>query len=267
MSADLDLIRQAAREAGAIASRLRAAGLQIQSKPGGSPVTNGDLAVDAFLTERLRGARPDYGWLSEEAPDTPERLTKARTFMIDPIDGTTAYMKDRAWWSVSIAVVEDGRPIAGVVYAPDTGQLFEAALGNGARLNGETITVSDRREVAGCSMLGEARMFARQGWSPPWPEMRIEARNSVAYRMCLVASGEFDACIALSPKHDWDIAAGDLILAEAGGLSTDHRGETFVYNRPPARQIALVCAGPALHPLLTARVSHIEIKSPIEPWK
>lgn len=265
MKDDLQLIVQAAREAGEIAVARRRLGLKIEAKPGGSPVTNGDLAVDAFLTERLRGARPDYGWLSEEAPDTAERLTKSRVFMIDPIDGTSAYMKDRAWWSVSIAVVENGRPIAGVVYAPDPDELYDAAAGAGARLNDKPIRVTNRAEIEDAAMLGEARMFAREGWAPPWPRMRIEARNSVAYRMCLVASGAFDACIALSAKHDWDIAAADLIVAEAGGVSTDHLGAPFDYNRAAAKQKSLVCAGPAMHPLLIDRVGHIEIRSPIQP--
>jgi myo-inositol-1(or 4)-monophosphatase len=109
MNEDLALIRQAALEAGRLAAGLRAEGLQIQSKVGGSPVTNGDLAVDAFLTQRLRTARPDYGWLSEEAPDNPDRLGRKRVFMLDPIDGTSAYMKGRPWWSISIAIVEAGR--------------------------------------------------------------------------------------------------------------------------------------------------------------
>jgi myo-inositol-1(or 4)-monophosphatase len=265
MSEDLDLIAQAAREAGDIAVARRRLGLKIDNKPGGSPVTNGDLAVDAFLTERLRGARPDYGWLSEEAPDSAERLTKSRVFMIDPIDGTSAYMKDRAWWSVSIAVVENGRPVAGVVYAPDPDEFYEAAAGEGARLNGKPITVTNRADIEDAAMLGEARMFAREGWSPPWPRMRIEARNSVAYRMCLVASGAFDACIALSAKHDWDIAAADLIVAEAGGVATDHLGAPFDYNLPAAKQKSLVCAGPSMHPLLIDRVGHIEIRKPIQP--
>lgn len=258
MTSDLALIRQAALDAGRLASDLRAEGLQLQNKVDGSPVTSGDLAVDVFLTERLRSARPDYGWLSEEAPDTPERLGKQRVFMIDPIDGTSAYMKGRAWWSVSIAVVEAGRPIAGVVYAPDADEIYDAAIGEGARLNGELIKVSPRLDLEDAAMLGEARMFAKPTWPTPWPTMRIEARNSVAYRMALVAGAAFDACIAMSPKHDWDIAAADLIVSEAGGLSTDHKGQGFIYNRPIPRQTSLVCAGPALHPLLIERVNHIE---------
>ncbi|MET0274660.1 MAG: inositol monophosphatase family protein, partial [Phenylobacterium sp.] len=116
MSDDLALIEDAAREAGELARRLRDEGLQVEYKSADStPITNADVAADAFLKERLLGARPDYGWLSEETADDPARLAKARLFVVDPIDGTRAFLKGRPWWSVSVAVVEDGRPIAGVV--------------------------------------------------------------------------------------------------------------------------------------------------------
>jgi myo-inositol-1(or 4)-monophosphatase len=259
MTTDLQLLEDAAVQAGKLALKVRGEGLRIQSKPGGSPVTNGDFAANDLLRQILRPARPDYGWLSEEDTDGPERLSAGRVFVIDPIDGTAAYLKDRDFWSVSVAVVEDGRPIAGVVYAPSLDQLYGAAVGEGARLNGALITVSGCDTEAGCAMLGDAKMFAHDSWPAPWPEMRIESRNSVAYRMCLVASGEFDACLAPSRKQDWDLAAADLIVHEAGGIATDHLGRTFVYNGPNPRQPSLVCAGPALHPLLLARLSHIQL--------
>lgn len=260
MTSDLALLKDAAIEAGKVALRVLSEGLEIKNKPGGSPVTNGDLASNERLREILRPARADYGWLSEEDPDNDERLSAKRVFVIDPIDGTAAYLKRKDYWSVSIAIVENGRPVAGVVYAPSLDQLYEAAIGEGARLNGEVIQVAGRTEIAGCAMLGDAKMFAHSSWPEPWPEMRIESRNSVAYRMCLVAAGEFDACLAPSRKMDWDLAAADLIVHEAGGLSTDHKGHRFVYNGKNPEQASLVCAGPALHPLLLRRLSHIELR-------
>jgi myo-inositol-1(or 4)-monophosphatase len=258
MTPDLELIIEAAKDAAVIATDLRAKGLKVEYKEGGSPVTNGDLAVDAVLKARLLTARPDYGWLSEESPDTPARLAKSRIFLVDPIDGTSAYVKGRDWWTICIAVVEDGEPVAGVVIAPALGEVYEAAKGRGARLNGRPIQASTRDALEGCSMLGEPRMFADPRWPVPWPPMTIEPRNSVAYRMCLVASGAFDACLAPSPKHDWDMAAADVIVREAAGLATDIRNRPFVYNRVIPNQRGLVCAGPNLHPLLIERVAHIE---------
>ena len=139
-AADLQLIIDAAREAGALAQRLRTAGLDVQYKEGDSPVTNADLATDALIKTRLTTARPDYGWLSEETADNADRLSKKRIFVVDPIDGTVAYMKNKPWWCVPIAVVEDGRPVAAVIHAPMLNETFEATLGGGARLKGHPIT-------------------------------------------------------------------------------------------------------------------------------
>ena len=257
--ADLDLILEAAREAGALAARMRMAGLTVEYKAGNSPVTNADLAADALLTERLRGARPDYGWLSEETADNPDRLGRSRVFVVDPIDGTRAFLKDRPWWAVSIAVVENGRPTAGVVYAPDVDEAYAAIAGGGATLNGRSIRVSDAAVLEGSGMVGDVNMFKHPAWRTPWPDMRIEARNSTAYRMCLVASGEFDAALALASKADWDLAAADLIAAEAGGISCDHRGVPFRYNGPVPQQPSLICATPLLAPLILDRVRHIAL--------
>jgi myo-inositol-1(or 4)-monophosphatase len=255
---DLDLIVEAAKTAGDLALKRREEGLKVWTKPGDSPVTNADMEVDAFLARRLIGARPDYGWLSEETADDPVRLVKRRLFVVDPIDGTRAYAKGRPWFAVSIAVVEDGRPVAGVVHAPELEETFVASLGGGASLNGAPIRPSERTIVEGCSMLGDKGMFAHPAWPRPWPEMRIESRNSIAYRLCLVASGAFDAAVAPAGKSDWDLAAADLIVAEAGAVICDMRGRPFVYNRTIPRQSGLICAGPALAPLILDRVAPIE---------
>ncbi len=256
---DLALIEDAARAAGDVAEAMRAGKLRIWSKEGGSPVTDADLKVDALLKDRLTAARPDYGWLSEETADDPSRLTRQRLFVVDPIDGTVAYMKGRPWWAVSIAVVEDGRPVAGIVHAPAAGETYTAVRGGGAQLNGAPIRTGRTAALDDCAMLGDAKMFLDPRWPTPWPAMRVETRNSIAYRMCLVASGAFDAAVALSAKNEWDLAAADLICSEAGALTTDHRGRSFTYNRPDPRAPSLVCAAPALHPLILGRVGHIEL--------
>ena len=256
---DLALIEEAAREVGEVALRMREAGLKVWSKSGGSPVTDADLKVDQLLKTRLSAARPDYGWLSEETADDPSRLALRRLFVVDPIDGTVAYMKDRPWWAVSIAVVEDGRPIAGVVHAPALKETFTAIAGAGAFLNGRRLKAADTAALDACGMLGDAKMFLDPRWPAPWPPMRVETRNSIAYRMCLVASGAFDAAVALTAKNEWDLAAADLICAEAGAKTTDHLGRPFSYNNPSPKAPSLVCAAPALHPLILTRVGHIAL--------
>jgi len=257
---DLELILDAAREAGELALRLRQGGLSVEWKEGSSPVTNADFATDALLMHRLQKARPDYGWLSEETADSPARLAKRRLFVVDPIDGTRAFIKGRPWWSVSIAVVEDDQPIAGVVVAPQVEEAYAAVAGVGAWRNGEPIRASSTQALEGCGMVGDARMFTHPAWPRPWPQMRVEARSSTAYRMCLVAAGEFDAALALLTKSDWDLAAGDLIAREAGAYAGDHLGRRFAYNGAIPAQHSLVCATPGLAPLILDRVQHIAIQ-------
>src|SRR6185503_9028704 len=167
------------------------------------------------------------------------------------------YIKNRPWFTVCVAVVEDGRPTVGVVHAPELGETYEATFGGGARLNGEPIAPSDRTQLEDAAMVGDPQMFADPRWPRPWPAMRIERRNSIAYRMALVASGAFDAALALTPKNDWDLAAADLIASEAGAYVADHHGRPFVYNQLAPQQRSLLCAAPGLGELILQRVGHI----------
>ena len=257
LAADLALIVEAAREGADLALAERARGLEIERKPGGSPVTNADLKVDAFLKERLLAARPDHGWLSEETPDSPERLKRRRIFVVDPIDGTQAFIANRPWWCIPIAVIEDGQPVAAVIHVPERNETFVATAGGGARMNDTAIRASDTDALEDASLLASAQMLQGPQWVTPWPPMRFEKRSALAYRMALVAAGAFDATVALTPKWDWDVAAGALIAREAGAIVTDHLGEDWRFNRPDPRQASLVCAAPGLHPLILERTGAI----------
>jgi myo-inositol-1(or 4)-monophosphatase len=256
---DLDLLRRAAVEAGRIALEIRDGGLNVQSKVGGSPVTNADLAADRYLRETLIGARPDYGWLSEETADNPDRLGKRRIFVVDPIDGTVAFMKGAPWWTVALAVVEDDQPVVAVVHAPVQNETFAAVRGGGASVNGRAIRPSDVSSLDDAAVLADAKLLEGPQWAEPWPAMRFERRNSIAYRMSLVAAGAFDAALAISPKWDWDVVAGALICEEAGAIVTDHKGRPFSFNQPAPRQVSLVCCAPALHPLILRRCASIDL--------
>jgi myo-inositol-1(or 4)-monophosphatase len=259
MSADLELLVDAAREAGEIALRHREQGLKIWSKAEGSPVTSADLAANAHLAARLRGARPDYGWLSEEDEDGPERLSHRRIFVVDPIDGTAAFMKSKPWWSIAVAVVEDGLPIAAVVHAPAISETFAAALGEGAQMNGEPIRASDVTRLEDADLLADARLLDRPIWPEPWPAMKLSKRDSIALRMALVGAGAFDAALAVSPKWDWDVCAGALIAQEGGAKVSDHHGRPYRFNRPTPRQASLLCSAPGLHALILNRCASIPI--------
>ena len=237
---DLALLETSVREAGKIALRFYGGDYKRWSKAGGSPVTEADLAVDAFLKKELRRARPDYGWLSEESLDDPARLNARHVFVVDPIDGTVAFMKGRPHFTICAAVVEEARPVAGVVLNPVTGENFAASLGAGAFLNGDPIHVGGGAGIAGCRLLGNRQVFA------DWPPMHIENFSSIAYRVALVAAARFDAMISLTSKRDWDLAAADIILTEAGGLLVGGDGQPLTYNHMSALQGATIAAGPGL---------------------
>jgi len=261
-ASDLELIIAAATEAGELAQAYKARGLTTTYKTGDSPVTDADLAADELLKSRLLGARPDYGWLSEETADAPDRLACSRLFVVDPIDGTRSFVGGKPWWCISIAVVEDGQPVAGVIFGPDIEATYAASAGNGATLNGAPILASAREALEGCAMLGDARMFRHPAWRAPWPPMRTESRNSTALRLCFIADGSFDATLTLVEKADWDVAAGDLIAREAGAHVSDHKGRPFAYNRQhPAQTSLLACAEP-LAPLILRRTEPIDLRTP-----
>ncbi|HEV2560881.1 MAG TPA: 3'(2'),5'-bisphosphate nucleotidase CysQ [Rhizomicrobium sp.] len=260
---DLALIEQAARDAGAIARKYFGGRYKQWDKGKGQPVTEADLEIDRFLCETLTRARPDYGWLSEESKDDPARLKAEYTFVVDPIDGTVGFMKGKPQFTIAIAVVRDGTPITGVVFNPITEDCFSAAQGVGATLNGAPIHVSAQETIEGCKMLSSKSLLQHPAWNnppnTPWPEMNIETRSSIAYRMALVAGGEFDAMLALSTKHDWDLAAADIILREAGGSVSDHLGRALRYNGTVPHQPSVVAAGPALHARLIEKLRQVRL--------
>lgn len=248
---DLALLEAACRAGGEIARRRFEQGCKSWSKQGGSPVTEADLEVDAHLRAVLTAARPGYGWLSEESADNAARLSQRTLFIVDPIDGTVAFLKGRPHFTICAAVVHDGVPVAGVVHNPMLDHLYKAHTGSGAQCNDAPIHVSACHGLTGCAMLGDRSMLTR----PPWPEMKVETRNSVAYRMTLVADGSFDATVSLSAKRDWDLAAADVILREAGGRITDRQGAALVYNRAEAIQPTMIAAGPDLQAEILARLA------------
>lgn len=258
--ADFLLLKDVVRQAGAVAMRFFLTDHKQWSKAhDNTPVTEADIAVNDLLRTRLMGARPDYGWLSEETEDDSSRLTQSSVWVVDPIDGTRAFTKGKPHFVISVALVEDGRPVLGVLFNPATDEFFEAQKGRGAKLNGEPIRVSDCAAVEGCRMIAFEPMFRHPAWTEAWPEMDVSDRNSVAYRIALVACGQADATLALNGKSDWDLAAADLILHEAGGRMTTHDGQTFFYNRASTRHPSLLAAGPALYEALFARVGALKL--------
>lgn len=249
--ADRDLIADAAREAGRIALAFKARGVRSWDKGVGDPVSEADLAADTFLKDALKPARPDYGWLSEETADDQSRLKARRSFLVDPIDGTRAFLKDRPEFVVSIAVIEDGLPIAAAIYDPSADALYDAVKGGGARRDGETLSISGHDRIEGARVLGDPGRLA------DLRALGAEAFtvNSFAMRLSLLAEGSADALVAVRAKWDWDLAAGHLLVTEAGGVLTARTGTPLRYNQASTIQPPPLGAGPALHALLRDRLA------------
>lgn len=252
---DLALLIDAARAGGEIAKGFFGQNPDVTDKPDGAgPVTAADLAVNDALEAALRGARPGYGWLSEESADDPARLGADKVFIIDPIDGTRAFIEQSPDWALSLAVAEAGVITAAVVFLPLHDALFSASLGAGAQLNAAPITARQTR-AARPSLLAAKPNLQAQFWrngAPPALERHF--RSSLAYRMCLVAEGRFDAMLTLRPSWEWDIAAGALIAAEAGAQVSDPSGAVLRFNNAQPKVPGVLAAGADLHRHLLAQL-------------
>ena len=250
---DLALLVDAARAAGDIAMRYFKRDPQVWDKgDGAGPVTEADLAVNTMLGDRLRRARPDYGWLSEESPDSAARLSAQRVFIIDPIDGTRAFIDGQDSFSHSLAIIEGGRVIAAAVYVPAKGRMFSAQAEGPALLDGRPISASATRLSEGAGVLTSRTNMIEGHWPGGVPDLKRSFRPSLAYRLCLVAQGRFDAMLAFRPTWEWDIAAGALIAARAGAVATDGAGAALRFNAADPRTNGVLVAGPGLHADLMA---------------
>lgn len=247
------MLVRAAQGAGEVALRYAGTTARRWDKPAGAgPVTEADLAVNDYLQDVLRSARPDYGWLSEESEDDPARLGAEAVFIVDPIDGTRSFIQGGHSWAHSLSVVRGGRAVAGVVYLPVVNRMFAAAAGQGATLNGVTI------EASGCDAFARAEILATRHsldgrfWRGAVPNFGRAYRPSLAYRMALVGEGRFDGMITFRRTWEWDIAAGAIIVAEAGAAVTDRSGAALCFNRPDPRASGIIAAPAPLHARLVA---------------
>jgi myo-inositol-1(or 4)-monophosphatase len=253
-ASEVDLQQQAARleesvrEAGALALSMFRKPLNNWTKgEAQSPVSEADIAVDNLLRESLRDDH--IAWLSEESVDDPVRLEARYVWVIDPIDGTRAYIGGLPDWSVSAALVENGRPVAACLFAPVSEEFFFAVAGAGATRNGAAIAVSNGADLAQARIAGPKRLLERlQAVSPPFTVM--PRTHSLALRLARVAEGTFEAAFAGGNSHDWDLAAADLLVHEAGGALSPFGGGSVIYNCPVPRHGMLVAAGNARHSAL-----------------
>ncbi len=247
-ASDLALLTEAVRAAGKIATGFVGGATQRWEKEGGAgPVTEADLAVNSYLAEHLLGARPDYGWLSEETEDTDERLSRDNVFIVDPIDGTRSFVDGSRTWAHSVAVACDGVVTAAAIYLPMRDLLYTAARGQGAWLNGDTLRTTETEIVDQAQVLAAKPMMAPEHWPSGVPDFNRAHRPSLAYRLGLVGQGRFDAMLTFRPTWEWDVAAGALIVEEAQGTCTDRTGAPLRFNNRHPQLDGMVAAGSGLH--------------------
>ena len=252
--ADLNLLIGVARAAGEIALRYFRNAPRVWEKPGEGPVTEADIAVNDMLNQRLRTARPSYGWLSEETPDTFERLDCGHLFLIDPIDGTSAFIAGDTSFSHSLAIAHDGVVTAAVVYLPAKDRIYAAHLDGPANCNGQPIHCSTQAGISGATLLTPKSSLDPALWHGTPPEVERHFRASVAFRLCLVAEGVFDGMLSLRQVWEWDIAAGALIAARAGAAVSNRSGHALQFNAKVPRSDGVLVAAPGLHAELLARL-------------
>jgi myo-inositol-1(or 4)-monophosphatase len=252
---DARLLFDTVRAAGALGLALgRKADLRHWTKPDGSHVTEGDLAINEVFEQRLRARRPGDGWLSEETADAPEqRMAHDRLWIIDPIDGTRAFLEGRADWCVAAALAVAGRPVLAAVFCPRRAEFFAATLGGGATLNGAPLAIPDSASLEGAHIAGNRKALASL------LHLGIRADPSGALplqlRLAHVAAGRLDGAVSIGRRNDWDLAAGELLVAEAGGRVSGASGEGYIYNRPEPWQQGLVAAGAKRHAALIDALS------------
>lgn len=263
---DLTLALRAAGRAGELVLRWFREDPEVRHKSPDQPVTEADLRADAQLKRDLLAERPGYGWLSEETRDDPERLERRRVWIVDPVDGTRSFIAGLAEFSISIALVDQGQPVLGVVHNPAARHVVWAVKGAGAF---QSTDWDGRTELVGGTAAGgvspdELRIQAPPTDEPPTvlasrteiargdfqqfrPEWTVRPLGSTAWKLAGVAFGLGHGYISRGPKSEWDIAAGTLVVQEAGGVATDLNGRGMVYNRPDPRVEGVVAAAPAVH--------------------
>lgn len=251
----LDAVSAVAAEVGAMALASWRGDFRHWNKDEGSPVSDIDLAADALLYERLMAIDPEAGWLSEETADNASRLNCVRVWVVDPIDGTRDYVRGRDGWAVSIALVEGGRPLIGVLDAPARGEHWRAQSGQGATRNGVPLIASARQDLFGARVPADVLMKQDADL------VTVPKPNSIALRIAMVAAGEADLLATIRWGHEWDIAAAALIAQEAGATVTNAFGHPLRYNSTRGEAFGVLATAPGIHACAVERLASRAVKA------
>ena len=253
-SADLERIQAALAEALTVLARFTPGEVASRRKSGDDPVTEADTQVDAVLRRLL--PQEGEGWLSEETTDDLSRLERRRVWVVDPLDGTREFVEGIPEWSVSVGLVVDGEPVAGGICNPATGETILGAKGMGVTLNGRPAGVSRRDRLEGATVVASRSEVKRKEWEGYRDgAFVLKPTGSVAYKLGMVAAGLADATWTLTPKHEWDVAAGVALVRAAGGLTIAASPEEDRFNREKPKLSRLIAAPPALVPQIHEEIA------------
>jgi len=256
---ELRVAVEAARAAGAVLRRWFDGGYTVHHKSRGidDPVTEADTEANAVIRAHIAQHFADDGWLSEETSDSPARLAKSRVWIVDPMDGTREFVRHVPEFAVSIALVDGGEPVLGVVYNPIHDEMIAGARGTGVTLNGAPARVSSHGELATARIFASCSEFEAGEWEEFRGELQFRVLGSVAYKLGLLAAGRCDATFSLRPKNEWDVCAGHALIREAGGHMTDRFGAPLRFNRPEPAFPGTIASNGVLHaPILALLRQH-----------
>ena len=245
-SNELSVLLPVMKQAGQSILELQKKGFSVSKKSNNDLLTEADLLANQLLKSTLMTHFPDDGWLSEECADDAARLSKSRTWIVDPIDGTIEYANGVPEYAISVALVEEGEPVLASVYNPASSELFYAMKGHGAFCHEQPIHCK-LSETASLTLLASRSEFKRGEWNRFRQNNDVKVIGSIAYKLALVAAGRADAAFSLGPKSEWDIAAGVLLVQEAGGQVTDQHHRPFLFNRKDVRVDSIVATSSAAH--------------------
>jgi myo-inositol-1(or 4)-monophosphatase len=255
LSAELEIAVALALEAGELLMRTRAAGLEVSYKGKDDPVTQADLNADALIRSGLAQRFPGDGLLSEETVDDPSRLGCERVWIVDPLDGTSNFVRGGDQFAVSIGLAIRGEPVLGVVYNPARGELFAGAVGLGATLNDKPVTVTSTRDLEGAHLLVSSSEW-REGLKDL--TLPIKPISSIAYKLALVAGGLADGTFTANARYEWDVCAGAALVNAAGGIASLRDGSALTLNQPsPRLRWGILAAGRPLHAVLLEALSNL----------
>jgi len=249
----LTRIEAAIEAAGTVFARFTPGAIETEYKIGHDPVTEADRAVDTVLRQNL--LQEGEGWLSEESVDDVSRLSKSRVWVVDPLDGTREFVQGIPEFCVSVGFVEDGRPVAGGICNPATNETIVGALDCGVLYNGEPSRPSQRTTLKGSLILASRSEVKRGEWQQfQSGDYQIRPVGSVAYKLALIAAGLADITFTLTPKNEWDVAAGAALVASAGGFVSTLENTPLQCNRRNPLLSGLLASGPFLREELLAAV-------------